>query len=631
MFKNPKWEFASTGGGFEEGINNTLTEHFEGNYNYYLAREVLQNSIDARDDIKKPVMVKFQIDYFSIDDFPRLTEFKNILSLCNETHRDDRKTIDFFTNAIEILSKDKFPLLKISDYNTIGLHGNDKERDKPWYSLVKSRGVSKKVAGEGGSFGIGKGAAFAASDLRTVFYSTTSKIDAKSRFIGISILVNFDDQGDTKQSIGTFGLDRQSTIYDPILMGEYWRKEKGLDIYIMGYKVGGDWKNELVKSVLRNFWYAIINEDLVVEVDGTIINFNSLEELLTKHFLDEPFKDYIEPKGNPLHFYRSVLSSTAKKFDENLKSIGKTSLYFLPLEESLNHVAMMRRSHMVIYSKPFHFTLPYAGVLICDDHHGNEELKKMEPPTHDKWDPGRNKKNGKKIMDEIETWIRSCLKKMKLEKQSEISEIPELEKYLPLSEDAEYGGPANEYENDAKTEKEETSILVSDNQQLAVKTRIDPFKVSVINKEETGLGGSGVVVRSGTRKRKKSNKRAPGKGIGKNRAYSQEEIQTRVYSVSKNFVEQEYVVVITSKIRGKCNLKFKAVGEEGSEKVRIKKVIDPRNLNYKLSNNCVHGFYLEENKEIRFSLILVDKLKCSLNLEAYETPMIVQSTNTNEN
>lgn len=615
--KNPKWEFASTGGGYEEGINNTLTEHFEGDYNYFLAREVIQNSIDARDQKNKPVKVKFQIDFLRKEEFPGLSEFQNILSLCNETHKNDQKTSDFFKKAIELLNNEKFPILKISDFNTIGLHGSDKERDKPWYSLVKSRGVSKKVSGEGGSFGIGKGAAFAASNLRTVFYSTTSKVDAKSRFIGVSILVNFDEQGDTKQSIGTYGLAKQSTIYDPKLMGEYRRKEKGLDIYIMGYKIESNWKNELIKSVLRNFWYAIINEDLEVIIDDININFDNLEELLTKYFIDEPFKDYIEPKGNPLYFYKAIMSSTSKKFEKKLKSIGNTKLYFLPLEKSLNYVAMMRSSHMVIYSKAFYFTSPYAGVLICDDKHGNEELKRMEPPTHDKWDPARNKESGKKIMEDIENWVRSCFKELKLEKQTEISEMPELEKYLPLIEDTDEGGSGDQYDQ-SNAEKEETSVLISENKCFEVKTRIDPFKVSIINKEETGLGGSGIVLRTGTKKNNKSEEKAPGKGIGKNKALSQDEFTGRIYSVSKNFEEQEYVVIIKSNIDSKCNLKFKAMGEEGSEKIKIIKISDPRNFNYKVSNNLIHGFYLEKNKELRFRLFLEDKIKCALKIEAYE-------------
>lgn len=611
------WLFASTGGGYEEGINNTLTEHFEGDYNYYLAREIIQNSIDARDDKNKPVVVSFKLDYLNNLEFPGIDRFREILNLCLKTHKNDLKTRSFFEKAIQTLEKDKFPILKISDFNTIGLSGGDKERNKSWYSLVKSRGVSLKNAGEGGSFGLGKGAAFAASDLRTIFYSSTSKDDAKSRHIGISILVNFDEDNDTKQSIGTYGIDKQETIYDPKIMGNFWRKEKGLDIYIMGYKIENNWKKELTKSVLRNFWYAIINEDLEVEIDDILINFDSLEHLLNKYFVGEPFKDYIEPKGNPLYYYKSVLSNTSKKFEANLKHIGNVKFYYLPLEENLNYVAMMRKSHMVIYTKSFYLSSSYCGVFICDDSKGNEELKRMEPPAHDKWDPERYKENGKKLMDEIEKWIRDCLKSIKKEKQEEIAEVPELEKYLPLIEESDLGSAANEYDL-SKIKTEETSKLISENQSFKVKSKIEPFKVSIINKEETGLGGSGVVLRTGTKKRNSGEEKAPGKGVGKNRALSTDEIQTRIFSISKNFTNQEYIVSISSKLDGKCNIKIKAIGEEGSEKVRIKQIVDPRGLNYKISNNCIHGFQLEKDKEIKFKLMLEDKQKCSLNLEAYE-------------
>ena len=615
--KQPNWVFASTGGGFEEGINNTLTEHFEGDYNYYLAREIIQNSIDARDDNKKPVVVCFKIDYLKSIEFPGLDRFKEILNLCRKTHQNDVKTNSFFTKAINILEREKFPILKVSDYNTIGLSGTDKERDKPWYSLVKSRGVSRKIAGEGGSFGLGKGAAFAASDLRTVFYSTRSKEDSKSRHIGISILVNFDEVNDTKQSIGTYGFDKQETIYDPKTMGNFWRRENGLDVYIMGYKVETDWKHELTKSVLRNFWFAIINEELEVEINEIKIDFENLEYLLNKYFSSEPFKDYIEPKGNPLYYYKSVMSNTVKEFTGNLKYIGKAKFYYLPLEENLNYVAMIRKSHMVIYTKPFYLSSPYSGVFICDDIIGNEELKKMEPPAHDKWDPERYKENGKKIMDEIEKWIRECLKSIKKEKQEEIAEVPELEKYLPLIEDSDIGSADDDYDS-SKIKKVETSKLISENQTFKIKSKIDPFKVAIINKEETGLGGSGIVVRTGTKKRKKGEEKAPGKGIGKNRALSIEEVRARVFSISKNFTNQEYIIVINSNIDGKSNIKVRAVGEEGSEKVKIKQVDDPRGLKYKISNNCIHGFLLEKDKDIKIKLILEDKQKCSLNIEAYE-------------
>ncbi|WP_372948647.1 hypothetical protein [Mariniphaga sp.] len=613
---NPNWIFASTGGGFEEGINNTLTEHFEGNYNYYLAREIIQNSIDARDRKNEPVKVCFSSQRFSRNEFPGHERFTEILDLCLKSHSNNPKTVQFFQNAMNLFKKDDLWVLKVSDYNSTGLYGGDKERDKPWYSLVKSRGVSGKFSGEGGSFGLGKGAAFAASEFRTVFYCTTSKKDAKSRFIGVSILVNFDEDGDTKQSIGTFGLKNQQTIYDPKLMGDFWRKEKGLDIYIMGYRIEKNWKDDLAKSVLRNFWYAIANEDLQVSIDNLTIDFNNLESLLSKYFMGEPFKDYIEPKGNPLYFYKSVLSNTSKKFEKNLKHIGKSVFYYLPLEDSLNYVAMLRKSHMVIYSKAFYQSTPYAGVFVCDDQSGNEMLKKMEPPAHDKWDPARFKPEGRKIMDEIEMWIRTCLKSVKKEKNEEISDMPELAKLLPLSDDIETTTYSDIYSE--SNSNEETSKLISDNQNFKLKSKIDPYKVSVLNKEETGLGGTGIVVRTGTKKRNKNNQKAPGSGTGKNRALASQTINARVIGLSGNFTNQKYLILIKSNKNGKCNLKFKGVGENGNEKIHITSVIDSRGFNYKVSNNCVYGFYLDKDQKVSLELSLKEKLKCSLIIEANE-------------
>ncbi len=70
-----------------------------------------------------------------------------------------------------------------------------------------------------------------------------------------------------------------------------------------------------------------------------------------------------------------------------LPILGDCSFYFRQIELHMNYVAMIRASHMVIYSRPFIFPGNYAAVFICDDELGNKLLRKMEPPEHDKWEP----------------------------------------------------------------------------------------------------------------------------------------------------------------------------------------------------------------------------------------------------
>lgn len=612
----PNWEFASTGGGSEEGINNTLTEHFEGNYNYYLAREIIQNSLDARDSQEHPVKVVFKLESYNVAEFPGKDRFVEILRLCNRTHHDDLKTTKFFTKAESLFNDRTIPGLKISDYNTVGLYGSDGDRDSPWFALVKSRGVSQKKEGSGGSYGLGKGAVFAASHLRTAFYSTTCKKDARSRFLGVSMLVNYDENGDTKQSIGSYGEARQSTIFEPRKMNDYWRKEKGLDIHIMGYKYGNNWDDELLKSVLRNFWYAILQEDLIVEVGEKVVDFVNLEGLLTHYFFNEPLKDYEEPKGNPLLYYQAVMKG--KQFEMKLPNLGEVSFYYEQLDEQLNYVAMLRKSHMVIYTRLFHHAAPYAGVFICDDDQGNELLRKMEPPAHDKWDPDREKEDGRKIMEELTQWIRSCLKEMRKMRSQQISEIPGTAKYLPLDEEdsnLERQGMGND--SKGESEADETKREFGKAEVFEGNAIIEPYRVSIINEEQAGMHGKSKAKRSGTRKRK-NNTPAPRGGTGNARALNTKEFNARIYSTSLDFDRQEYIAKILGEYDGKCNIKLTALGDVGGEKIKIMEIHDPRGLKCKISNNCIYGFHLNKNEEIRVRIILKEKIKVSLKIEAYE-------------
>lgn len=95
--------------------------------------------------------------------------------------------------------------MRISDFNTTGLLGSAEEYNSPWTNLTKSSGASDKVGSQGGSFGIGKFAPFACSDLRTVFYSTKDK-DGEKASQGVARLTSFKKSDeDTAQGIGFYG------------------------------------------------------------------------------------------------------------------------------------------------------------------------------------------------------------------------------------------------------------------------------------------------------------------------------------------------------------------------------------------------------------------------------------------
>jgi hypothetical protein len=617
--KNLQWSFASTEGGQEDGINNPLLEHFIGDINYYLAREVIQNSLDARKNLDTPVKVDFSLNNLAINNFPDIQEFKNILKKCERYWpNEDEETQSFISNGLNLLNQNYIKVLKISDYNTVGLDGSDSDVGETWYKLTKSTGSSSKKKGQGGSKGIGKGAPLAASQIRTVIYSSISDKDGRSRFKGLTELVCFESDGKVMRGKGSYCYPKQETVFNSIdIPSEFRRKEKGLDIYVFGYKSEIGWDDKLIESVLRNFWYAIEVNDLVVSVNNTNISKNNLSDLLSNYFGDKPVKDFVEPYGNPKYYYQAF-KNYDKKFEDTLPILGKVKFFFKKIEQPLNYIAMLRAPHMVIYSKQFIFPAAYAGVFVCDDKNGNEQLRLMEPPAHDKWDPERNKENGISVMEELTNWLRSCIREMKEIRLGEKLGVPEMEKYLPYLEDIDEDSNKGDLNSNERDDNENESAKEHQkNEIFELSSVIEPYKVSVLNRQTSGYGGKGTIIRGSNIKGKKG-KKALGGGNGKKKAFDPNEINARIFNIPSKRENLTYKVILRPSITDNCDLKINAVGEEGAaERIKILSIKDSRGINFHCSNNVIHKFQLENNRVIELEIILATRIKTSLIIEAY--------------
>jgi len=171
------WDFPSTNHGEEDGFSDPLLEYFQGDHEKYIAREAIQNAIDARLDYSAPVLVEFEHFNIPTKEIPGYETIYEKTERSLEFVEGQEKAENFFNNSLSMLKKNKIPVLRISDYNTIGLMGADKDRNGGWYRLVKAVGTSSPKGVGGGSFGIGKGAPIAASGIRTVFYSSVNNLD----------------------------------------------------------------------------------------------------------------------------------------------------------------------------------------------------------------------------------------------------------------------------------------------------------------------------------------------------------------------------------------------------------------------------------------------------------------------
>jgi hypothetical protein len=354
---------------------------------------------------------------------------------CGEYFPKDKKAKKFFANASDLLKSSSLPVLRIGDYNTTGVTGADDDREGNWYNLVKCAGSSAKGEGEGGSFGIGKNAPFAASALRTVLYSTRNAA-GEQIFEGVARLVTHSRKPGVKlQATGFLGNGAGDSVRDADEIPKQFRRdEKGTDILLLGYKADNSWASDLIYSVLEYFWPAIHRKNLEVEVGGRVISAATLPKLMTEFAAAPDFAAH--------HYYEACVSPNAVEFTKKLQHLGQVQLWLLPGEQGLpKRVAMVRKTGMVIYHRQFRPLLPFAGYFLCATEPGNNMLRSMEPPAHDAWDKDRPEKNsGTKALSELIDWMRECIQKLRPADDAKVIAVPDLHKFLPDDDDAEQPG-----------------------------------------------------------------------------------------------------------------------------------------------------------------------------------------------
>jgi len=426
-----KWIFAETGGGLERGLNDAGVFTFKGGIYRYLAREIIQNSCDAQYDPSLPVRITFQLENLGASSIPDVGGLRGAITRCTSYWSHDvRATADLW-RATTALDGPTIPCLRISDYNTKGLTGADDERNGNWYLLIRCAGSSAKASSAGGSFGIGKGAPFAASAARTVLYSTKTAAGDVA-FQGVALLASHkDDRGSLLQANGFlsnpsgYGIRSENEI--PRI---FRRSDAGTDIWVVACIDAADWKNELIQSVLESFWPAITLGKLEVTVGEDRIDKDSLESYMRQFSGSEDF--------TAIAYYEAFKKPTLKEISD-LPEIGNCQLY-LSIQDDIaqKRVAMIRKTGMVIECRQFRSPLPFTGVFMCLNDVGNERLAKMEPPRHDKWDPNHpTEKANTKIHSVITLFVRAALKRLNPVDLSKRLSVPGLERFLPDQDDGD--------------------------------------------------------------------------------------------------------------------------------------------------------------------------------------------------
>lgn len=398
MSNSIKWRFPSNSYASTTGLDTADLETFKSDINAALAREITQNSIDARDiNTSHPVKIEFKTFKITNTEIPGYHDLIQTIKNCIEYWKEfgSEKTVEALDNMLNELSRPQITCLRISDYNTTGLVGISKNENSPWHNLIHGTGVSEKSSTSGGSKGIGKFATFVNSYFRTVFYSTRTK-NNEIGYEGICKLCSGKIPGTDQltQGIGYFGInDKNQPILEEFKLDKnHSRKEDeyGTDIYILGFKSEDNWKEEIVCKVLDSFISAINFETLEVLVDNVLINKKTLNKIV----YDNKIIRTKQNKQKILSQYLLLTDTSTYTEEIEVQPLGKVQLYVRTFENSESDIAtnkctMIRYPYMKIKDQPIQSLVKISALCIIPDNKLNAELRKIENPQHIDWEFNR--------------------------------------------------------------------------------------------------------------------------------------------------------------------------------------------------------------------------------------------------
>ena len=470
-----KWEFPNGKNLTPYGVNNAGINSFLDNQIESLAREIIQNSLDAKDSTSEnPVEVSFEVKDFETDLLPGVSEIRDV-ALKNAIRfwekKNNESTLDYLYNFKNIIESPRLKILKVSDYNTCGLDENSYD------ALVLGNGYSEKQnENSAGSKGIGKAAPFANSDLRLVFYNSVSK-NGDIKHVGVLNFVSFnpneEDENIITQERALYYSDELKYIPGQINFGFRERREDqyGTDLYILALRNYNEtWENKILLSIVNNFLISIIEGKLIVRVNSRVLSSDNIESVIDslkelKLTLDE--KRVFE---NTQNYYDAFTSADRLEFNLDEEFVTKypfieehtdAKLILLKRENANRAILQTRISGMKIYDrKGISGNINFTGVFRATGAKLDKFLKALENTNHDKWSADQLIKNNgqaNEFLIDLYKWFKRRVQESYANISDDIVDAIGLSDFLPMFS-KEDGTSKNLKEKGIKNRIEEVSV-----------------------------------------------------------------------------------------------------------------------------------------------------------------------------
>ena len=442
----PTWRFPANDADEIQGANDPGITHFAGNREENVIREVIQNSLDARDDPNRPVKVAFDhypvpTERFDSDELAAALE----AAAASPDNEDETKAL--FSKGAKSLRKigaGSAPCLRIVDSNTLGASDDPRgsgARSK-WEALTKGEGYNAKDERDAaGSFGLGKFAAFAATDLRTVLYSVayiSSGGELRRRFQGKTILVSHTRDGKPYRKVGYFGADNFMPMKDADVPRQFALEEPGTALYILGYERKERWRRDSVTTALKHFFHAVVHGKLDVDIDGLAVNAKTIANFMNS--LDRKTANFV--RVSQLQPYATT----------DIPDIGRVVLRIQKYDDSREReIALVRDAGMMITDQTSRMGAPglsrlpahwkgFTAVVECLSEGKPSLLRDAESPRHDEISRGyitdpKRRREARDRLRELTQWCREQIESVVQSNLAGRDSVTEIARYLPIDDD----------------------------------------------------------------------------------------------------------------------------------------------------------------------------------------------------
>lgn len=275
-------------------------------------RELLQNSLDAgrkagRASPERPLEVFLTVRSWPVDEIPGIDSYRRAFEAARRQYCEERTPTPATREAVRriesVLARESTEILFCADNG----HGLDASRMRA--ILTEGRGDKGGHGGSAGSFGVGHLSAFAASDLRYVFYGGRSNEGRRPLDVFSGHAVLADHAGDAGTSRAAEAYWATPSDPNPLFRGEFPSsappmletemdeiRSNGAVVAVTGFNRFGERRGEeqvageMARVAATNFLAAISRGEMKVEIDFEensealrVVDRQSLEAHLGRH------------------------------------------------------------------------------------------------------------------------------------------------------------------------------------------------------------------------------------------------------------------------------------------------------------------------------------------------------------